>query len=266
MKIGFIGGGTMAEAMLSTLLSRRLTPAQSVAVSDIDWARRGHMERKYGVKVMTDNPAAAIDADVVVLAIKPQNLNEVMADLNSKLIAGQLVLSIVAGKRISTLSEGLKHCCIVRAMPNTPAQISEGITVWTATADVSKQQREWVSSLLGALGTELYVDDEKYIDMATAISGSGPAYVCLFIESLVAAGTRIGLSHDMAEKLVVQTLVGTGHLVQKSGKTPTELRKAVTSPGGTTAEAIAQFEKGGFSDLVAKAVTAAYEKAKKLGG
>lgn len=266
MKIGFIGGGTMAEVIISTILSKRLTPAQSISSSDIDWARRGHLESKYGIAVMNDNRQSANSADVVVFAIKPQNINEVMNDLSGQLKPNQLVLSIVAGKRISTLSNGLKHCCIVRAMPNTPAQISEGITVWTATAEVSPQQKEWAKSILGVMGTEIYVDDEGYLDMATAVSGSGPAYVFLFVESLVAAAVRIGLPASMAEKLVLQTLIGAGHLVQKSGKTPTELRKMVTSPGGTTAEALIQFEKGGFAELVSKAVTAAYEKSKKLGG
>lgn len=266
MKIGFIGGGTMAEVMVSAILNRRLTSAQEISVSDIDWARRGHLEKKYSVAVMSDNRLAASGADVVILAIKPQNIDEVMANLGGQLAPGQLVLSIVAGKRISTLSARLKHGCIVRSMPNTPAQIGEGISVWTATPQVTGQQREWAGSILGAMGTEIYVADEGCIDMATAVSGSGPAYVFLFVESLTAAAVHIGLPSSMAEKLVLQTLIGSGHLIQKSGKTPAELRKMVTSPGGTTAEAIAQFEKGGFSDLITRAVSAAYEKSKKLGG
>lgn len=266
MKIAFIGGGNMAEAILSALLSRKFTTARSITVSDVALERRTHMERKYGVAVMNDNPSAANDADIVILAIKPQNLSDVMAGMSGKLKPDQLVLSIIAGKRISTISEGLKHRCIVRSMPNTPAQIGEGITVWTATAEVSKQQKEWAGSILGAMGAEIYVDDEAYLDMATAVSGSGPAYVFLFVESLVAAAQRLGFSADIAEKLVLQTLLGSGHLLQKSGKSPAELRKMVTSPGGTTAEAIAVFEKGSFAELVARAVTAAHEKAKKLGG
>ena len=265
MKITFIGGGAMAEAMLSAILDKGLSPVQAISVSDIDGTRRQHLEQKYGVTVMSDNRLAADRGDVLVLAIKPQNLAEVTAELGGQLKPSQLVLSIVAGKRLDTLCSGLNHSRVVRAMPNTPAQIGEGISVWTATAKVTEPQKEWAGSILGAMGKEIYVDDEKYIDMATAVSGSGPAYIFLFTESLAAAAVHIGLPRDVAEELVLQTLLGSGHLIQKSGKPPAELRRMVTSPGGTTAEALLQLEKGGFSELIAKAVSAAYDKAKRLG-
>ena len=150
-------------------------------------------------------------------------------------------------------------------MPNTPAQIGEGITVWTATPEVTEQQKGWAGSILRAMGREIYIDDEKYIDMATAISGSGPAYIFLFIEALVDAAVHIGLPHDMAQELASQTLLGSGRFLQKSGKEPAELRKMVTSPGGITAEALLQFEKGKFNELVKQAVIAAYNKAKEFG-
>lgn len=265
MKITFIGGGNMAEVMVSAILGKGLCPSQDISVSDIDGARRQHLEKKYGVAVMSDNRLAADRGDILVLAVKPQNLAGVMAELDGQLRPSQLVLSIIAGKRIDTLCSGLNHSCVVRAMPNTPAQIGEGISVWTATAEVSGQQKEWAGSILGAMGREIYVDDEEHIDMATAVSGSGPAYVFLFTESLAAAAVHIGLPRDIAEELVLQTLLGSGHLIQKSGKSPAELRRMVTSPGGTTAEALLQLEKGRFSELIAKAVSAAYNKAKKLG-
>ena len=200
-----------------------------------------------------------------MLAIKPQNLAEVMAELNGRLTQKQLVLSIIAGTRIGTLRQGLNHNCVVRAMPNTPAQIGEGISVWTTTPQVTKTQKDWAGSILGAMGKEIYVDDEKYLDMATAVSGSGPAYVFLFVESLVDAAVDIGLPHDMAQKLVLETILGSGHFVQKSDKPLAELRRMVTSPGGTTAEALLKMEKGEFSELVKQAVGAAYNKAKQLG-
>ena len=150
-------------------------------------------------------------------------------------------------------------------MPNTPAQIGEGISVWTATAETTKAQKKWASAIIGIMGKEIYVDDEKYLDMATAVSGSGPAYFFLFIESLVEAAVNIGLSHDIAEELVLQTMLGSGHLIQKSDKSPAELRRMVTSPGGTTAAALYQLEKGGFTDIIKQAVAAAYNKAKELG-
>jgi len=265
MKIAFIGGGAMGEAMLAAILDKGLSTPEAVWVSDINDARRKHLKQKYSVAVMNNNRQAVKKGDIVVLAIKPQNLAEVMAELSGQLKPTQLVLSIVAGARINTLCYGLNHKHIVRAMPNTPAQIGEGMSVWTATAEVTKPQKGWISSILGTLGREIYVGDEKYLDMVTAVSGSGPAYFFLFVESLIESAVHIGLPRDIAEELVLQTMLGSGHLIQKSGKPPAELRRMVTSPGGTTAEAILQFEKGGFSNLVMQAVTAAYNKAKELG-
>jgi pyrroline-5-carboxylate reductase len=266
MKIAFIGGGNMGEAMVTAVLKKGLSKPKSTIVSDIVDARLKRLKQKYSVAVTDSNRQAAAMGEVVVLAIKPQNLAEVMSELKGCLKSSQLVLSIIAGARTKTLSEGLKHGCIVRAMPNTPAQIGEGISVWTATAEVTEKQKEWAKAILGAMGRELYVADESYIDMATAVSGSGPAYFFLVMESLVEAAVEIGLPRDMARELVLQTMLGSGYLVQKSGKEPAELRRIVTSPGGTTAEALHILEKKGFSQLLIEAVRAAYNKAKRLGG
>ena len=266
MKIAFIGGGNMGEAIVSAILDKGLAKPEAIWVSDVSQARFKHLEQKYGVAVTSSNRQAVETGDVVVLAIKPQNLAEVMSELGGQLKPTQLVLSIIAGARINTLSQGLKHGCIVRVMPNTPAQIGEGISVWTATAEVTEQQRGWARAILRAMGREIYVDDENYIDMATAVSGGGPAYFFLVIESLVDAAVGIGLPREMAQELVVQTMLGSGHFIQKSGKEPAELRRMVTSPGGTTAEALLHLEKGRFSQLIIEAVRAAYNKAKKLGG
>ncbi len=256
----------MGEAMLSAILSKGLCPPPAISVSDSAGARRQHLQQQYGVAVMNSNRQAVVGGDVVVLAIKPQQLAEVMAGLNGRLAAEQLVLSIIAGATIQTLSSGLGHNRIVRAMPNTPAQIGEGISVWTATAGVTEPQKGWAGSILGAMGREIYVADEQYIDMATAVSGSGPAYVFLFMESLVDAAVAIGLPDAMAKELVLATLLGSGHFVQKSAKPLAELRRMVTSPGGTTAEALLRLDEGGFAGLVKQAVSAAYNKAKRLGG
>jgi len=266
MKIAFIGGGNMGESMLSAVLEKGLVKPEAIVVSDVAKARLKYLEEKYGVAAASSNREAAEKADVVVLAIKPQNLAEVMSELKGRLKPTQLVLSIIAGARTKTLSQGLKHNCIVRVMPNTPAQVGEGISVWTATAEVTEQQKESARAILRAMGKEIYVDEEDYIDMATAVSGSGPAYFFLVIESLVDAAVGIGLPREMAQELVVQTMLGSGHFIQKSGKEPAELRRMVTSPGGTTAEALLYLEKGRFSQLIIEAVRAAYNKAKKLGG
>ena len=255
----------MGEAMLSAILGKHLATAQSVTVSDISPQRRQYLEQEYGVAVSDNNRQAVAGRDVVVLAVKPQNLADVMADLKGSLKPEQLALSIIAGVRLETLCQGLGHRSVVRAIPNTPAQIGEGMTVWTATAEVTGQQEEWTTSILGAMGREIAVGDEDHIDMATAVSGSGPAYLFLFVEALVDAAVRIGLSRDMAHELVLTTILGSGHLIEKSGREPAELRRMVTSPGGTTAEALRELEQGRFSDLLSRAVAAAYNKAKQLG-
>lgn len=256
----------MGEAMLSAILEKKLSLPQAISVSDVNPARCQYLGQKYGVAVMSNNQQAIEGSDVVVLAIKPQNLADVMAELSGQLKSEQLVLSIIAGARIDTLRLGLNHSRVVRVMPNTPAQIGEGISVWTATTGVTRQQKEWAASILGAMGKEIYVDDEKYIDMATAVSGSGPAYIFLFVESLVDAAVDIGLPRDMAQELVLEMMLGSVHFMHQSGKEAAELRRMVTSPGGTTAEALLRLEKGGFSDLLKQAVNAAHDKAKRLGG
>ncbi|MBA7653073.1 Pyrroline-5-carboxylate reductase [subsurface metagenome] len=265
MRIAFIGGGVMGEVMLSAILDKGLTTPQAIWVSDIKETRRQHLEQRYGVATMSNNQLVAEKSEVVVLAIKPQNLAEVEVMAEIKLKPTQLVLSIITGARINTLCLGLNHSSVVRVMPNTPAQIGEGISVWTATAEVTKQQKGWATSILSAMGKQVYVDDEKYIDMATAVSGSAPAYFFLFVESLVEAAVHIGLPREMAQELVLPTLLGSGHLIQKSGKSPAELQGMVTTPGGVTAEALLRLEKGGFTGLVIEAVIAAHEKAKRLG-
>jgi pyrroline-5-carboxylate reductase len=242
-----------------------LATPEDVSVSDVLDSRLAYLEQKYKIAVLKENLKVVKDKEIVIFAIKPQTLSDVAAGLKGTFQERQLVISIIAGKSINTIQSGLAHNCLVRSMPNTPAQVGEGITVWTATPQVNDQQRKWTASILGVMGTEIYVAEEKYLDMATAVSGSGPAYVFLFIESLEAAAVKLGFAPEVAHQLVMQTLLGSAHLLQKSGKTPQELRQLVTSPGGTTAEAITVFEKGGFASLIEQAIAAAYEKAKKLG-
>jgi len=265
MKIAFVGGGNMAEAILSSVLFKEVAKAEEITVSEIIEKRRQYLAQKYQVKVCADNLAAVSGQEIIILAVKPQVFAEVAGDLNNRLQPDQLALSILAGKSIKTLAEGLNHDRIVRSMPNTPAQIGEGMTVWTATAAVTPRQRRCAASILGVMGQEICVDDEKYLDMATAVSGSGPAYVFYFVESLTEAAVKLGFSPEDAQKLVMQTVAGSIHLLQKSGQSAQELRRRVTSPGGTTAEAIAVFENGGLAPLVARAVQAAHLKAQKLG-
>ena len=266
MRITFIGGGTMGEAMIRCLLSRKVTAPGDITVSDMSQSRRELLSRKYGVSALANNREAIKGADLIILAVKPQNLAQVMEEIlkADSLQPTVLVLSIVAGAGLATLQRGLNYPYIIRAMPNMPAQIGEGMIVWTAAAEVSQKQKEMAQPALGALGEEIYVDGERYLDMATALSGSGPAYVFLFIEALIDAGVHIGLPRNIAEKLAIQTIIGSTHMVQKTGQHPSELRNMVTSPGGTTTEALLQLEKGNFRSLLIEAVAAAYNKAKHL--
>ena len=264
-KIAFIGGGAMGEAILAAVLNRGLSNPQAIWVSDAKEERRQHLKQAYGVSVTEINRDAAAKGDIIILAIKPQNLPEVMPELSGQIKPSQLILSIIAGARIDTLCKGLDHRQVVRVMPNTPAQIGEGISVWTATSEVTEPQKEQAKAILSTMGREIFMADEGYLDIATAVSGSGPAYFFLFVECLIEAAVRIGLAEDTAQELVLQTMLGSGQLLRKSGKPPAELRRMVTSPGGTTATALEQFENGNFKELVAKAVAAAYRRSQELG-
>jgi pyrroline-5-carboxylate reductase len=264
MKISFIGGGTMGEALIKSIIAQSVASPKDITVSDVSQKRRDILKKSYGVKTTDSNPEAIKGAEVIVLAIKPQDMNTVLKELG-KLSSKQLVLSIAAGVTVETIRKGLNHNCLVRAMPNMPAQIGEGMTVWTTSAEVSQKQKELAKSILSAAGEEIYVNSEKYIDMATALSGSGPAYIFLIIEALTDAGVHIGLPRDTAEKLVIETVIGSARAVKTMSKHPAELKNMVTSPGGTTTEGILQLETGGLRSLLLRAVIAAYDKAKSLG-
>jgi pyrroline-5-carboxylate reductase len=265
MRISFIGGGVMGEAMIRGILDRGLAKVSDIVASDISEERRSYLKKKYGVATVSDNRSAAEKAEVIVLAVQPVSLPEVMRGLKGFLQPKQLVLSIVAGVAVASLCHGLDHKAVIRAMPNMPAQIGEGVSVWTAASEVKKEQKQKARSILSALGKEFFAPDERYVDMATAVSGSGPAYVFLIIESFIDAAVHLGLPRELAQELVLETVSGATHLAQKWGKHPAELRNLVTSPGGTTAEGLLQLEEGGLRALLAQAIIASYEKAKALG-
>jgi len=263
MKIAFIGGGAMGEAIIKCLLTKRVAAPQDIAVSDISLLRRELLNKEYGVNTLADNKETVTNTDLIILAVKPQNLSQVMEEIKG-LAPGKLVVSIVAGATLSSLCHGLNHSSVIRAMPNMPAQISEGMTIWTATTETKQRQKKLAQTILGALGKEAYVADEKYLNMATALSASGPAYVFLFIEALIDAGVHIGLPRDLSQELAIQTILGSTRTVDKTGKHPADLRNMVTSPGGTTTEALLQLERGGFRSLIIEAVAAAHKKAERL--
>jgi pyrroline-5-carboxylate reductase len=265
MKLAFIGGGTMAEAILGGVLKAEVAKPEDVCIGEPRAERCQWLTQQYGVHATQDNLKAIQDAQLVVLSIKPQDLPVIFRELKGRLGIQQSALSIVAGARMSSLREGLGHPAIIRVMPNTPAQIGCGMTLWTCSEQVDEATRKAARTILGTIGQEIYVDDEKYMDMATALSASGPAYIFLFIEALIDAGVYVGLPRDMARTLALQTVYGSTRLVMETGKHPAELRDMVVSPGGTTAEALQVLEQEGVPAAVVEAVKAAYQKSIRLG-
>ncbi len=265
-RLAFVGCGMMGEAMVKGLVSERLVGTGRLVASHPRADRRKELEERYGIRTTADNAEAARDATVAVLAVKPQVLDEVLEDLRGNLDPGTLVVSIVAGATTSRLSETLATPAVVRVMPNTPAQIGHGMSVWYATPAVDEKGREKVRTVLSALGEEELVHHEEEIDMATALSGTGPAYVFLFMESLIEAGVHLGFSRRVAARLVHQTMLGAVEFAMEAPEHVARLRNQVTSPGGTTAEALYQLEKGRMRTVLSDAVWAAYRRCVELGG
>lgn len=266
MKLALIGGGVMGEAIIAALLRDGIARPADIAVCDLLPARREHLGQTYSVRVSEGAAAALEGAEIALLAVKPQEFAGAARELAGRLARGQTVMSIMAGVRIATIRDALRHEPIVRAIPNTPAQIGEGMTVWTATPQVSEAAREGVRRILSALGQEIYVVEEKYVDMATAVSASGPAYVFLVMEALIDAAVHIGLRRDQAQAMVLQTVLGSARYAQATGRHPAELRNQVTSPAGTTSEALLALERAGLRAAFVQAVWEAYQKALRLGG
>ncbi len=264
--LAFVGSGTMAEAMMKGILNQRLLSPEHIIASGPRPERGRELEKRYAVRWTTDNAEAVEGADVVVLSVKPQVIAKVLPELRRHIEPTALVLSIAAGVAIATLREGLDHDAIARSMPNTPAQVGAGMTVWTVSPETTEEQLAQAQAILGALGEEILVGDETYLDMATALSGTGPAYVFLFMEALIDAGVHLGFSRRIAQQLVEQTVLGAAIFARQSEKHPAELRNMVTSPGGTSAEALYQLEKGGLRTVLSRGVWAAYQRSRSLGG
>ena len=265
MKMAFIGGGKMAEAILHGVLSAKLAAPDDISVGEPVAERREYLADRFGIRTNADNLETAHQADLVVFSVKPQDLGPVLGQMNGYLNSTQAALSIVAGAKMETLSAGLGHQSVVRVMPNTPAQVGAGMTLWTCSESVGSSLREMTKSVLGTIGQEIYVSDEKYMDMATALSASGPAYVFLFIEALIDAGVYLGMPRDMSRTLALQTVFGSTKLVMDTGLHPAELKDMVVSPGGTTAEALRVLENEGVPAAILSAVDAAYRKSVQLG-
>ena len=266
VRLGLIGGGLMGEAIVAAVLKKGVLSPSDIVVSDLRPERRDLMARQYGLATTDDNARVAAESDIALLAVKPQEFGSVAKVIQGHLDSRQTVVSIMAGVRIERLCSTLDHSMVVRVMPNTPAMVGEGMSLWTATDAVTEEARESIQKLLAAMGRELYMADEKYLDMATAVSASSPAFIFLVMEALTDAGVHIGLRRDLAIEMVTQTVLGTARLAQETGTPFSELRHMVTSPAGTTAEGLRVLENARMRAAVIEAIIATYEKGKTLGG
>jgi len=264
--LGFIGCGMMGEAMIKGLLREELVRPEQLRASHPRPERRKALMEHYKINVTEENAEATKGATTVVLAVKPQRLGSVLEDLAGELSPEATVISIVAGTTMQTLHTALGVKRVVRVMPNTPAQIGHGMSVWTASPAVDDPGRKRVRIILSALGLEEEVEHEEEIDMATALSGTGPAYVFLFMEALIEAGVHLGFSRRVAARLVRQTILGATEFAVEAPEHVARLRNQVTSPGGTTAAALYQLEKGRMRTVLSDAVWAAYRRCLELGG
>jgi pyrroline-5-carboxylate reductase len=263
--IATVGSGVMAEGMIAGLLRGELVAPEQIIASHPRSERRDHLRTEYGIRVVADNREAIESADVILLGIKPQMLGRVGPEIGPFLHRGQLLLSVLAGATTTALIATLGHDQVIRAMPNTPARLGKGVTVWYATPATTEDQRAQAAALLAALGTQIEVDDEKMVAMATAVSGTGPTYVFLVMEALIDAAVHLGFPRHVAHDLVVETLEGSTLFAKQSAMHPAELRNMVTSPGGTSAAALHELESGRLRTVLSEAVWAAFRRTVELG-
>ena len=260
--LGFVGAGVMAETMLSGALSRGVLSPERIVASDPNAQRRDHLASTYGVRVFAENLEVVQKADLVVLGVKPQSLPRLLPQLLGKIPEGTQILSIVAGASINALQEGLGHPSVARAMPNLPCRIHCGTTVWTG---ANGDHGDRVRAVLSCMGDAIEVDQEKHIDRATAVNGTGPAIIAEFVKAFMEAATYIGQPRDLARASVLSTLKGTVEMISQSEDHVAQLVDEVTSPGGTTSRALQVLKKGKLAAVVTDSVDAAYQRTLELG-
>ena len=268
--ICFIGSGAMGGAIISALIRDQVTPIEHVRASDPNPQIHEQLTAAYpGIDLYHSNTTAVQGADVVVLAVKPQIFRKVIPEIRGQINSDALVISIMAGVRMDQMQSGLGHNNLIRSMPNTPAQVGAGITTWMANAAVTAEQELLARQILSGMGAQIQVHEERYLDMATAVAGSGPAYVFLFVEAMIDAAVKLGFTRPDAEKLVTHTVQGSVDFYLKGNPDGdlniTQFRNQVTSPGGTTAAALYELEKAGFRTAIADAIQAAHDRSVELG-
>ena len=263
-KLAVVGGGAMGEALLAAAIAQDVCSPAAIVVGEPVPDRRAHLAETHGVGVDSDNARVVAGADVVILAIKPQQVQEVLPQLQESLSDDTLVISIMAGVPLGAIGSLLGSSSLVRAMPSILATIGEAATVWTATAATNSEQRAQAQAIFQAAGLELAVPDEHYLDMATAVNGSGPGFVFLLLEALIDGAVRVGLPRDTAAALIIQTVKGSALMAQNQDQHLAELRNLVTSPGGTTAAGLQALETGGVRAALSDAVMAAFRRSQEL--
>jgi pyrroline-5-carboxylate reductase len=262
--IGFIGSGNMGTAMIAGLINSHTVQPDQIIASDVNLDKLKELSTDYGIHTSVNNASVAERADILVISVKPQVVEHILA--HGDAADCDFILSIAAGISIEKLVRTFVNPRVVRCMPNTPAMIGQGISVWTATDDVDDLARDQASAILSSLGQQVFVDDESLLDAATAISGTGPAYVFLLMEIMIDVGVHLGFSRRVAEQLVLQTVKGSVEYAITSKQHVAILRNQVTSPAGTTAEAMYHMEKEGLRHALARGIWAAYERSVQLGG
>ncbi len=261
--IGFIGAGNMAQALIKGITKANVFKAENVFISDIKKERLDLLKKEYGVTVAESNMQLAGEADTLILSVKPQNFSDVLNEIKDAVNSNIRIVSIAAGIKISNISDILGDLAIIRVMPNTPALIGEGASALCAN-EKAKPMLEDAMKIFSAVGKAVVVDDEDLMDAVTAVSGSGPAYYFMLMEEMVKAAVSLGLKEEIATDLVLQTAKGASLLATQSPDSPAELRRKVTSPGGTTEAALKIFSENNISDIITKAITRARDRGREL--
>ena len=260
MKTGFIGGGNMAEAMIKGMTSQGM---MNIHVSDPKEERRQYIRKNYNVETTESNTQVVRSCDIIILAVKPQNMDKVIEEIGEEVTENKTVVSIAAGITLAFLSSRLKTKKLIRVMPNTPALVQKGMTVMSLCECFSDRDVAVVREIFMSIG-EVITLPEKYMNAVTAVSGSGPAFIAYFIEGMIESGIKLGLTNDDARILAVQTAIGTSQLLD-TGMSPSKLREMVTSPGGTTAAGLKTLDEKGFKDILSAAIEAAKNRSEELG-
>lgn len=255
----------MAEALAGGMMAQGIIKASQICLTDTCQDRKQLMHDRWGVNIISTNAEAIENAEIIVFAVKPQVLVPVLSELRNAVPRDAMVLSVVAGAKIDQFIRLLNHDKVIRCMPNTPCLVGEGMTMWTCSEAVTERQQQQARAILGACGEEEQTADEGFLDIATAVSGSGPAYFFLMIEAMTDAGVQMGMSREVAQRMVMQTMLGSVKYAMDSGRCPSSLRHDITSPGGTTAAALRAAESGGYRAIMSDMMWAAHDRSVQLG-